>query len=65
MTDLPDRPLLRVDEVAEYWSISVRTVYLWIEHGHLEKIKTKSGATRITRASVLACRILNRTETVA
>lgn len=65
MTELPGRPLLRINEVAAYWSISIRTVYLWIEHGHLEKVKTKSGAVRITRESVLSCRLGNRTETVA
>lgn len=67
MSDLPDRPL-RADEVAEYWSITVRTVYLWIEHGHLTVVKKKSTGEReplrITRESVLACKIGKKREEV-
>lgn len=52
MNDLPDKALLRVDEVADYFSVTGRTIRLWIEHGHLESIK-KVGTVRITRESVL------------
>lgn len=55
MIDLPKKDLLRVDEVASYFSVTPRTIYLWIEHGHLvaEKIV---GCVRVTRKSVLKCR---------
>jgi excisionase family DNA binding protein len=52
MTTLPDKELLRVDEVATYFSVTDRTIRLWIEHGRLEAIK-KVGTVRITRESVL------------
>lgn len=66
MNDLPNRPL-RAEEVAEYWSVTVRTVYLWIEHGHLQvvrKIKQdgEREPVRITRESALACRLGKRSE---
>jgi excisionase family DNA binding protein len=43
---------LRVEEVADYFSVTDRTIRLWIEHGHLESVK-KVGTVRITRESVL------------
>lgn len=63
MGTLPDRPL-RVDEVAEYWSVTVRTVYLWIEHGKLTIAPTPSGAIRVTRESVISCPLGNRSNLV-
>jgi excisionase family DNA binding protein len=48
MTNLPNKDLFRVEEVAAYFSITERTVRLWIEHGKLEAIK-KVGIVRITR----------------
>ena len=46
--------LLRPDEVAEYFSVARSTVYLWCEHGHLEKTKLTNGTLRITAESVEA-----------
>jgi excisionase family DNA binding protein len=57
MIKLPEKELLRVDEVAEYFSVTSRTIYLWIEHGHLEVERTPTKTIRITRDSVLKCRI--------
>lgn len=57
MADLPNRPL-HVAEVAQYWSVSTRTIYLWIEHKHLETITTPSGSIRVTRESALTCRLI-------
>jgi excisionase family DNA binding protein len=57
MIKLPEKELLRVDEVAEYFSVTSRTIYLWIEHGHLEAEKTPTKMIRITRESVLKCRL--------
>ena len=56
MTTLPEKDLFRVDEVAEYFSVTERTVRLWIERGNLiaEKIV---GTIRIPRESILNCRV--------
>lgn len=52
MRDLPDKTLLRVEEVAEFFSVGVRTVYLWAEHQKLEEVRTPGNSIRITRKSV-------------
>ena len=52
MKDLPDKTLLRVDEVAEFFSVGARTVYLWVEHQKLEEVRTPGNCIRITRESV-------------
>jgi excisionase family DNA binding protein len=52
----PDRPLLRVSEVASYYDVTDRTVYLWLEHGHLSSEKTPGGQTRVTKQSVMDCK---------
>jgi len=58
MSDLPDKTLLLVSEVAEFFRVTERTVRIWIEHGHLEAERTVHGrAIRITRVSVLKCRL--------
>ena len=56
MPSLPEKDLLRVDEVADYFSVTTRTVYLWIENGHLQTELTPGGQWRITRASLDKCR---------
>ena len=58
MSDLPDKPTFRVSEIASYFSVSERTVYLWIEHKHLETIQTPRGQWRITRESLDKCRFI-------
>lgn len=55
--DLPDKKLLRVEEVANYWSVTVRTIYLWLEHGQLEAVRTPGRSIRITRDSALKCKL--------
>jgi len=57
---LPDKPTFRVSEVAFYYGVSERTVYLWIEHNHLETILTPKGQWRITRESLDKCRFAPR-----
>ena len=52
---LPKKDLFRVDEIASYFSVTDRTIRLWIEHGHLKSEKIV-GSIRITRDSVLKCR---------
>jgi excisionase family DNA binding protein len=50
MIQLPDKKLLRPDEVARFWSVSVKTVYRWIDIGILDAVK-KGGTVRIDRES--------------
>jgi excisionase family DNA binding protein len=49
---LPDKELLRPDEVAEYFSVSVQTVINWCERGKLKEVRTPGGHRRILRESV-------------
>jgi excisionase family DNA binding protein len=53
--NLPKKSLFTVYEVAEYFSVTERTIKLWIEHGHLNSEKIV-GSTRIPRESILMCR---------
>ena len=55
MLELTMKELLRIDQVAMYFSVSERTIRLWAEHGHLEAVKIV-GSIRITRESALKCR---------
>jgi len=59
MNDLPNKPLLRVDECATYFDVHRSTIYLWINHGILEAEKIR-GTIRIPRDSILACRMNNK-----
>ncbi len=52
MGDLPNKPLLRVEEVAAYWTVTTRTVYSWVQHGLMESVRTPRGI-RITRESAV------------
>jgi excisionase family DNA binding protein len=59
MTDLPQKPLLRVDEVATYFDVTEKTIYLWIDHGLLEAEKYKR-VIRITRESIVKFRLASK-----
>ena len=52
MTDLPDKALLRPDEVAAYLDVTRKTIYQWISLGKLEAVKL-SRIIRIPRESVV------------
>lgn len=56
---LPNKDLFRVDEVADYFGVTERTIRLWIEHKHLDAEKVV-GIVRIARESILKCRFLNK-----
>lgn len=58
--ELPDKGTFRVSEVAAYYDVTERTVYLWIEHGHLETVLTPRGQWRITKESVDRCRFAKK-----
>ena len=51
--DLPDKDLLRPDEVAEYFRISVKTVRRWIKKGTLASIKVNN-IVRVPRSAAIA-----------
>ena len=54
---LPDKQLFRPDEVADYFRVTVQTIYLWAEHGHLEAVRPGPGKlVRITRESMDRCK---------
>ena len=50
--DLPDRPLLRVGEVAHFFSVPPKEIYEWYNSGILEGKKQK-GVIKISRTSVI------------
>lgn len=53
MSTLPNKELLRPDEVAVYFSVSVKTIYRWIDEGKLEAVKVAERITRIERKAAL------------
>jgi excisionase family DNA binding protein len=59
LSDQPDKKLLRVDEVAEYFDVSRSTIYLWIDNGILCAEKYR-GTIRIPRESVEHCRLASK-----
>ena len=54
MGDLPDRALLRIEEVAIHFDVTTRTVYIWIKAKKLKALPTPGGGLRIPREEVLA-----------
>lgn len=63
LPDLPDKKLLRVSEVADYFSVHERTIRLWIDHGKLIAEKSESGGTVfVTRESIKNFRMKRRVE---
>lgn len=50
--DLPEKTLLRPDEVAEFFSVDIKTVYNWNDNGILKGIKI-NGTLRIFRQSII------------
>jgi len=51
MTTLPNKDLLRPDEVAYFFSVTRKTVYLWVEQEILDGVKV-GGILRVTKDSV-------------
>ena len=50
---LPNKEFLRPDEVAYYFSLSVKTIYGWIDSGKIEAVNVGPGNTvRISREEV-------------
>lgn len=54
MTNLPEKELLRPDEVAKYFSVSLRTVYDWIDSGRIDAVRIAGAKLlRIRRETVI------------
>jgi excisionase family DNA binding protein len=53
LPSLPDKDLLRPDEVADFFSVSKRVVYKWCEEGKLDSTLVGGSTLRVFRASVL------------
>lgn len=53
MTGIPNKPTYTVTEIAFGFSVSKRTVYLWIKNNRIKTVRTPGGAIRIPRESVL------------
>lgn len=51
MNGLPNKDLLRPNEVAIYFSVSRKTIYSWVDTGKIEAVKV-NGFIRIPRESV-------------
>jgi excisionase family DNA binding protein len=51
MTDLPNRPFLKIKEVAGYFGVCPRTIRRWANAGEIE-VRRIGGSTRITRESL-------------
>lgn len=50
---LPDKKLLRPDEVAKYCRVSVKTIYSWCDGGIIKSLKVKGTRTiRIPREEI-------------
>jgi len=55
MSKLPDKELLRPDEVAKYLGVTRQSIYRWIASGKLEAHKVAGRIIRIPRESVEKC----------
>jgi excisionase family DNA binding protein len=52
LKDLPPRGLLTPREAADFFRVTPRTVYLWIDRGDLEAVRI-AGSMRIPKAEIL------------
>lgn len=52
MDELPKKELLRPDEVAKYFSVSVRTVLRWVREKKIKAVRVV-GVTRIPKKEVI------------
>jgi predicted site-specific integrase-resolvase len=60
--DLPDKTLLRPNDVALFLSVSLKTIYRWHRLGTIQGVKVK-GSLRIYRDSIL--KLVNGNETIS
>lgn len=50
---LPEKAMLRPDEVANYFGVTRQTVYNWIEDGKISAKKCSKNVIRISRDAVI------------
>lgn len=50
---LPDKAMLRPDEVAQFLGVTRQTVYNWIDDGKISAKKCSKNVIRISRNSVI------------
>ncbi len=58
---LPKKALYTPREVASFFGVTPRTVYVWVETGRLEGLKIADRTLRIPRQAVVEIIILSRT----
>jgi excisionase family DNA binding protein len=51
--NLPRKALLTPDEVAQFFGVSTKTIYIWVELGKLSACNPSGGCLRIYRESVI------------
>jgi len=52
VTNLPDKAYYRPDEIADFFRVSKKTVYNWIETGRLAATKIAGTSVRIPREAL-------------
>jgi len=50
--ELPKKPFFRVDEVADYYCVTVRTVRNWINQGKIPAVRVGDRMFRVRREDV-------------
>ena len=60
LSGLPKRDLFRISEVAGYFSVSERTIRLWIEHKLIDPIEQVRGTIWVPRTSIIKFRLKAR-----
>jgi excisionase family DNA binding protein len=53
VNELPQKTLLRADEVAKFFSVSKSAIYRWVNAGKLLACNPSGGSLRISRESVI------------
>jgi len=57
---LRNKDVWTVDEAARYLRVEPKTIYVWIDHGHLEAEKIAGSVLRIPKSSIKKCRFAGR-----
>lgn len=52
-TALPNKPLFRIDEVAQFLDVPKRTVYSWHQIGSLDTVKLPGRTIRVRREEIV------------
>jgi len=52
MKKLLDKDLYTIQEVAEYYSVDISTVYRWINNGDMQKVNISERIIRIKKSEI-------------